>query len=200
MADEYELSPDERLCHAVMDALSRSEPIRASSLESIRVKATNGKVELQGIIASEALRYVAEQLARAVPGVKAIVNHLATNEGMERRVALALASDKSTRHLRVAVRAGDGVVTLYGAVGSQGEADVVAAVAGSAANGMQIHNRLQLLPSDEPVILLWQHSLEGRGEAAAARPAAKPTLPAGEPTLAATPSEAPPAAPVGGTA
>src|SRR5450756_1587123 len=121
MADEYELSPDERLCHDVMDAISRSEPIRASSLDGIRVKATNETVELKGIIASEALSYVAEQLARTVPGVKAVVNHLATNEGLERHVAMALASDESTRHQRVAVRVVEGAVFLYGAVASQVE-------------------------------------------------------------------------------
>ena len=200
MADEYELSPNERLRHAVMEAISRSEPIRASSLGSIRMKAADGKVELQGIIASEALRYVAEQLACAVPGVESIVNHLVTPAEMERRVALALASDESTRHQRIAVRAVDSVVTLYGAVGSQGEADMIAAVAGSASDGMQIHNRLQILPSDEPVILMWQNSLEGRGEAAAANPPKQPASPASEPSPVATPSGAPPTAQVGGTA
>lgn len=200
MADEYELSPDERLCHAVIEAISRSEPIRASSLGGIKVHATDGKVEMQGIIASEALKYVAEQLARAVPGVKSIVNHLATDAEVERRVAAALASDEATRHQRIAVRVQDNTVTLYGAVGSQGEADTVAAVAGSVTDGMQIHSRLQLLPSGEPVILMWQNSLEGRAEEAAEKPHEQPVSPVSEPTPAATPSGAPPAAQVGGTA
>lgn len=200
MADEYELSPNERLCHAVMDAISRSEPIRASSLGSIRVKAVDGKVDLQGIIASEALKYVAEQLACAVPGVKSIVNHLVTTAEMERRVATALASDESTRHQRIAVRVVDSVVTLYGAVDSQGEAETVAAVAARGADGMQIHNRLQILTSGEPVILMWQNSLEGRGEAAAANPPKQPAPPTSEPSPVAAPSGVPPTAQVGGTA
>jgi len=200
MADEYELSPDERLCHDVMDAISRSEPIRASSLDGIRVKATNETVELKGIIASEALSYVAEQLARTVPGVKAVVNHLATNEGLERHVAMALASDESTRHQRVAVRVVEGAVFLYGAVASQVEADGIVALASTAADGLKVQSRLQLLPSGEPVILLWQNSLEGRGEAAAAKPAQAPAPPAGEPGPQVTPSEVPPPAAVGGAA
>ncbi len=199
MADEYDISPDERLSHAVMEAISRSEPIRASSLESIRVKANNGEVELQGIIASEALKYVAEGLARAVPGVKSLVNHLVSTPEMERRIALALASNESTRHQRIVVRVLDNVVTLYGAVNSQGEADTFVAVVARAADGMQIHSRLQVVPPDEPVILLWQNSLEGRGEVTAAKPANGEVSPDGEPSSVGAP-ETPPAAPVGGTA
>ena len=199
MADEFEISADERLCHAVTDALSRSEPIRASSLDSIIVKATNGKVDLEGIVASDPLRYVAEQLASSVPGVKALANHLTTPEQVERRVGTALAADAYTRHLHIAVRAGEGAVTLYGAVESEAEASGAETVAATAAGSLKVHSRLQILTPGEHVILLWQDSLEGRNEVPVK--ADEATAGTADEHLAATsPTEAPPAATVGGTA
>lgn len=199
MADEFEISADERLCHTVMDALSRSEPIRASSLDSIIVKATDGKVDLEGIVASDPLKYVAEQLASSVPGVKALANHLTTPEELERRVGAALAANESTRHLHIAVRVVDGFVALYGAVESQAEASGAETVAAAAVGGLKVHSRLQLLTPGEHVILLWQDSLEGRNEVPVKADEATAGT-ADEHPAATSPTEAPPAATVGGTA
>lgn len=199
MTEDFELSPNAILSRAVQEAISRSEPIRAIAMDSIKVESRNGVVVLKGIIPSDALRYVAERLARAVTGVKDVVNQLSTSEGMERRIALALATNEATRHQRIAVRVVEGVATLYGAVHAKEEADMLLSVAGTACDGLQLQSRLQLLPTDEPVILTWQNSIEGRA-AATAKPEAQSGPTDSESASESAPSETPPAAAVGGMA
>jgi osmotically-inducible protein OsmY len=199
MTREEELSRDEELSRAVKDAISRSEPIRATAMDGLKVEASDGSVVLRGVIASEPQRYVAEQLASKVSGVKAVVNQLATSEQLESKIALALASDETTRHLRVTVRVVSGVARLYGAVASLKENELATAVARRAAGGIDTQSHLHVVPPGQPVTLLWQCSMEGRQQAASAKPTPSESEPHDDDSRTASP-EAPPAAMLGGTA
>ena len=47
----------------------------------VRVQVKNGEVTLDGRVADEPARHVAELIADAVPGVRGVVNRLATSRG-----------------------------------------------------------------------------------------------------------------------
>ena len=194
-ANSHSSSADETLCLAVKDAISRSEPIRASSRDSIEVEATDGKIVLSGLVGSDSQRYLAESLAAAVPGVRAVENLLIAREDLERTIAYALGSSETTRHLRIMVRATGRVPTLYGVVKSQAESTSVEEVARGAIHGLEVRNSLRILPPNEHVIILEQHSLEGRQMAGTSlkrlQDAEAVGVPEGESPVVRTPPAAP---------
>ncbi len=178
---------DERLSRSVMDALWRSEPIRSLDLGSLQVVARGRTVVLRGLVATEAHKYAAARLANGVPGVGEVVNELVTDHDLERSVALALASDETTRHHRIVVRVVGGVASLYGAVPDAGTAERVRNVAIAVPGLVGVESKLQIVPPGTPVILSWQHSVEGR-------PLPTPQSPdAAEPGVAAQPEPEKPA-------
>ncbi|MHB0868752.1 MAG: BON domain-containing protein [Chloroflexota bacterium] len=153
---------DEKLSLSVVNALWRSEPLRALDLDSVQVVASGGTVVLRGLVASDAHRYAAEQLARGVPGVAAVIDELVTDIDLERRVAMALASENATRKQRIAVRVAGGVASLYGAVPAAEAAERARAVALSVPGLVGVESKLQVVPPGVPAILAWQQSVEGR--------------------------------------
>ncbi len=154
---------EERLSRSVIDALSRSEPLRARDLGSLRVVSRGSRVVLQGLVASEAHEYAAIRIAQGVPGVGEVVDELVTDQDLERRVGVALASDDGTRHFHVVVRVSQGTATLYGAVPSQDAAAKVQAVALAAATQLSgAVSKLHVVAPGTPVVLAWQNSIEGR--------------------------------------
>lgn len=186
---------DEMLARSVRDALWRSEPIRALDLDSLQVEARDGIVVLRGIVASEAHSFAAVQLARGVPGVKEVVNQLRTDEDLERRIAVALASDPAARRHRTAVNVVGGVAYLYGVVPTEEEAEAIRKVAANVAGLVGVESRLQVVPPGTRVVLAWQGSVEGRplphrgegtspGEAGStSEPSPRETETAGSPTV-----------------
>lgn len=153
---------DERLTHAVKSALWRSEPIRALDLDTIHVVARGGTVVLRGLVASDAHKHAAAQLARGVPGVADVVNELVTDVELERHVALALASDRTTRGQRISVKVAGGVASLYGAVPAPAVAEQARRVALGVPGLIGVESHLRVVPPGDTVILAWQHSVEGR--------------------------------------
>lgn len=186
---------DEMLARSVRDALWRSEPIRALDLDSLQVEARDGIVVIRGIVASEAHSFAAVQLARGVPGVKEVVNQLRTDEDLERRIAVALASDPAARRHRTAVNVVGGVAYLYGVVPTEEEAEAIRKVAANVAGLVGVESRLQVVPPGTRVVLAWQGSVEGRplphrgegtspGEAGStSEPSPRETETAGSPTV-----------------
>ena len=159
-------SGDEDLLMAVMDAISRSEPLRGRAMNDLLVEVSGGKVVISGVVASAALRIRAGQLASMVDGVDLVENRLVTSEEVEGHISRALAADPITHRFRIAVKVVDRTASLYGAVETKEEAERAGKVAAAAAEGLEITNRLQLLPPGRPALLLWQQSVEGRQEVA----------------------------------
>ena len=153
---------DEMLARSVRAALWRYEPIRALDLDSLQVEARDGIVVLRGIVASEAHSFAAAQLARGVPGVKEVVNQLTTDEALERRIAVALASNPAVRRHRTAVNVVGGVAYLYGVVPTEEDAEAIRRVAADVAGIVGVESRLRVVPPGTPVVLAWQASVEGR--------------------------------------
>lgn len=186
---------DELLRLSVKDAISRYEPIRAAAIDFMEIESSEGNVVLNGLVGSEAQKYVAAQLAARVRGVVAVENRLVTREDVERRVSLALASSADTSHLRINVHVSELIVTLHGVVENPREASEALAVARDAAGGLEVKSEIETLPAGQDAIILEQHSLEGRRLAvppgssqqqptpaspATATPSSNPTAPTAE--------------------
>lgn len=134
---------DEKVSRAVRDALWRSEPIRALDMDSLRVRARDGIVVLQGIVASETHKFAAGQLARGVAGVKEVINSLTSDEELERRIAAAVASKEATRKHRITVNVIGGVAALYGTVPSAEDVEAIRRVALAVPEVVGVESRLQ---------------------------------------------------------
>jgi osmotically-inducible protein OsmY len=150
------------LINAVRRALWRSVAIRALNLDQLEIEAHGDTVELRGIIASPSLRYVAEQVTRSVRGVQNVVNLLITDEELERDIARALSSEPELRKRRISVNVTTGVASLYGAVFSEEEAEAYRDIAISVPGVVGVESKLHILRLDQPIVLSWQRSLEGR--------------------------------------
>jgi osmotically-inducible protein OsmY len=108
---------DNRLAAAVREALRSYEPLRLSR-SIIEIGSRDGVIELSGIVRSAAMKPIAEQIARSVPGVKAVSNHLHTDAEIEAEAARALAEDPRTRLTtdRIVLRSTLGTCYLSGRV------------------------------------------------------------------------------------
>jgi len=119
-------------------------------------------VVLKGLLASEAHRQLAARLARGVPGVVEVIDEMVTDQDLERRVAVALASDEGTRHYRIVVRVSAGVARLHGVVPSAEIAEKARTIALTVPGLVDVDSRLRTVPAGTPVLLTWQNSVEGR--------------------------------------
>ncbi|MER3406381.1 MAG: hypothetical protein C4289_15460 [Chloroflexota bacterium] len=63
---------------------------------ALEVRVENGVVTLHGVVPTERDRIAAERIARDTPGVWDVVNHLVSDEQIERAVGEALRSDPVT--------------------------------------------------------------------------------------------------------
>lgn len=155
-------SHDEALRLAVVEAISRSEPIRAAALDSIGVTASHGTVVLTGHVPTAAHQYVAGHLASSVHGVEKVDNRLEIDEEVEGRIAVALSEAEATKQLRISVHVSEGAAVLFGAVEDDATASLVLSVAKQAAGTLEVRNSLRIVPPGSHALLLWQNSLEGR--------------------------------------
>jgi osmotically-inducible protein OsmY len=162
MSNSKEEPVNERLAEEVRRALWRSTPLRALNLDQLEIEARGHTVSLGGVVASPSLKYVAERVARSVPGVREVVNLLITDEQLEREIASALSSTPELRRRRITVNATGGVAVLYGAVASEEEAEKYRSLALTIPGVVGVESRLHVLPAGKSIVLTWQKSLEGR--------------------------------------
>lgn len=186
----------DRLRLAVVDAISRSEPIRAIGLDTIQVEVKHRTAILSGRVPTVSLSFVAGRLAASVGGIEGVENHLAIDEEIEGKIALALAANEATMHLRISIRVSDNCATLYGAVDDETVAATATSVATTAADGLEVRSNLRVVPPGSHAILLWQNSLEGRQMVERPAPAEAAT----EPESPADGGASPTASPIGGMA
>lgn len=113
--------PSERLTQdlatEVEGALWSYDPLRTSIVD-LAVTVEGGRVRLAGIVRGIGQKSMAERLAGRVPGVTEVTSELLTDTDLESAVALALASDESTRLTtdRVTIKSILGAVYLGGTV------------------------------------------------------------------------------------
>lgn len=106
---------DATLRAKVEERLYRYDPLRVN-FHLIRVEAQDGRVILEGVVPSTAMKRMAESLARAVPGVREVQNGLVADPEIEAELGLRLAADPelSPPQARVLVTSVQGDVTLAG--------------------------------------------------------------------------------------
>lgn len=166
---------DSQLQAAILEALWKCDPIRQSQ-PRLDVEVRDGVVELRGNIRSRTMKETAAELARRIPGVREVINHLVSDTDLEILVAAALAHDPRTRLTtgQVFVKAYLGTVHLHGRVASE-EIKVAAEELAAQVPGVwAVVNELVAPPKPKP---------------APAKPVARPTVPV-------RPAEPTPAAPV----
>jgi|GEM_PF-891408 len=168
----------------ILEALWNSESIRQSQ-PRLAVETRDGTVELRGNVRSRAIKEIAADLARRVPGVREVINNLVTDTDLEIQAAAALVRDRRTRLFtdKIVVKSILGRVRLRGRVASEeikvAAEELVAQIPGvhTVVNDLEAPPRLKPAP-------------------AAAKPATpvRPVTPPARPT-APPPAEPAPAAP-----
>ena len=108
-------SVDHELAEAVERALW-DEPILRGGHSAIEVEVAQGAVTLRGHVLSVTAKAQACEIARHVPGVRKISDHLVADEQLEIDVAQALARDPRTRSDNIRVYVHQGAVDLHGPV------------------------------------------------------------------------------------
>ncbi|MFP4435742.1 MAG: BON domain-containing protein [Chloroflexaceae bacterium] len=105
---------------AIRDDVERTlwehAPVRTHDSYTIGVTVSGGHVVLRGHTRTTADQMQAEQVARAVPGVRSVTNAIIADGELVNAVAQALANDSRLHGLRVFVRVAYGIVTLGGEV------------------------------------------------------------------------------------
>ncbi len=111
---------DATLRAKVEERLYRYDPLRVN-FHLIRVEARDGRVILDGVVPSTAMKRMAETLARSIPGVREVQNDLRSDPEIEAELGLRLAADPelSPPQARVLATSVQGDVTLAGWVPSE---------------------------------------------------------------------------------
>ncbi|WP_376790368.1 BON domain-containing protein [Thermoflexus sp.] len=106
---------DATLRAKVEERLYRYDPLRVN-FHLIRIEARDGRVILDGVVPSTAMKRMAETLARSIPGVREVQNDLIADPEIEAELGLRLAEDPdlSPPRARVLVTSVQGDVTLAG--------------------------------------------------------------------------------------
>jgi hypothetical protein len=95
----------------VTNAILALDALRAAPAE-VNVSVTNGQVALTGIVPSRMTAAEVERVARTVPGVASVSNHLLDDGSLTLLVAHALATDPRTRSIPPGYR----VICVFGHV------------------------------------------------------------------------------------
>ncbi|MFQ6059476.1 MAG: BON domain-containing protein [Anaerolineae bacterium] len=137
---------DRELCTAVEEALRRYDPLRHSG-SPITVISHDGTVELTGVVPSQAIKLVAADLARRVPGVREVRNHLISDTEIEIQAAQALAQDDRTRLASnpILVRSMLGVLYLRGTVASPEAKAAVTEIVRGIEGVREVVNQIEIL-------------------------------------------------------
>jgi osmotically-inducible protein OsmY len=116
-----EYRPDPEIAADVLAALERHPQLRVASLPGITVRVHDGIVYLEGNVATQSHRRLAEEIAASVRGVLEVRNELYADDAVQVQIAQALARDLRTRGLIIHVDVRRGVVELQGTVQSEEE-------------------------------------------------------------------------------
>jgi hypothetical protein len=111
--------PDESILEDIWMAFQNVDTIRLYDLQSISLTVEQGQVLLSGHIAKEFHYRNMEEIARSVNGVKAVHNHLTTDQSLILQVAQSLAEDKRIRLMILPVHCDHGWIALGGEVPSR---------------------------------------------------------------------------------
>ena len=146
------LAADERLAdtdikEAVLRLFKLKKGVRARLLE---VSCREGIVELTGFTDSLLSRERAEDMAKAVRGVRGVINEISIHTPdlpdaeLQRRVELALLQDPATCGYPVHCHAHDGEIMVEGTVQSWAEEQLVLQVLSSVPGVRELNNRLRV--------------------------------------------------------
>lgn len=116
-----EYRPDSEILADVLAALDRHPQLRVASLPGISVRVQDGIVYLEGNVATQSHRRLAEEIAAGVRGVLGVRNLLYADDAVRVQVAQALARDLRTRGLIIHVDVRRGAVELQGTVHTEEE-------------------------------------------------------------------------------
>lgn len=132
--------------------------------QQIQVAVQNRVVTLQGYVESDALRARAEQAARGLPKVSAVVNrlkigqpkvgtpHPANDRELSQQISAALADDRDNFVNPAAIKAecAGGTVTLSGTVASRAERALAERIARSVPGVRAVNNQLAVADRPQP--------------------------------------------------
>ncbi len=126
------ISPhDEDLREKVMESIWKEQSIRVLDFNDIQVEAVNGEVTLYGHVSKSLNKYLAEECARKVDGVKSFRNEIIIDEDLRVMVARALGNDQRTRPYVINVGCQHGWINLTGVVPDNEVCTAVEEIAGS---------------------------------------------------------------------
>jgi osmotically-inducible protein OsmY len=106
---------------------------------------SDGVVVVSGPVRSRTIPNQVREILSAVPGVRAVEDHLLPDPDLEVRIAEALRRDPRTAQLppgAIVTRVTYGTATLLGKLRSGKDRDAVLAVAGAVADVLQVDDRL----------------------------------------------------------
>ncbi|HVP20840.1 MAG TPA: BON domain-containing protein [Anaerolineaceae bacterium] len=113
---EQRKRPDDLILDDIWRAVLNEETIRAIDINDISIDVEYGQVFLNGHVLNDNSDQRIEALARSVPGVMNVHNHLVTDHDLRIQVAQALGEDERTRHFMLPVNCCHGWVELGGMV------------------------------------------------------------------------------------
>ncbi|MCS6964175.1 BON domain-containing protein [Thermoflexus sp.] len=136
---------DATLRARVEERLYRYDPLRVN-FHLIRVDARDGRVILEGVVPSTAMKRMAEILARSIPGVREVQNDLVADPEIEAELGLRLAADPelSSPQARVLATSVQGDVTLAGWVPNEAARQRAEQIARSIRGVRNVVNNLQV--------------------------------------------------------
>ena len=136
---------DMELERAIKEAIL-AEPVLRSLLtyRRIAVEVQSGVATLRGHAPTSARRRIIEHIARSVPGIQRVDNHIIADDALDIQVAQALGRDPRTRPEIILVNTSQGYVYLTGSVRDEGARSAAEEVAASVPGARGIVNGIRL--------------------------------------------------------
>lgn len=110
------LRPAKDVLAGLWEAAWRVDTIRSLDLASLSMSIEGGRLLLEGHLACETSRWHIRAIARDMPGILAVEDHLVVDRELEVEVAQALAGDERTRPFVLRVACDHGWIRLDGEV------------------------------------------------------------------------------------
>jgi osmotically-inducible protein OsmY len=142
---DLDVMDDATLQAKVEERLYRYDPLRVN-FHLIRICARDGRVILEGVVPSTSMKRMAENLARAVPGVQEVQNDLISDPEIEAELGLRLAADLDLGPpcAQVLVTSVQGNVTLAGWVPDEAAGQRAEEIARSVHGVRNVANNLRV--------------------------------------------------------
>jgi len=109
---------DDSILGDIWQALWKEEIIQSIDIHDFSVDVENGEACLSGHVSGDSNQQQIEEIARSVPGVIAVHNHIVADHDLIIQVAQALGKDERTGPFRLPVRCYHGWVEITGVVPS----------------------------------------------------------------------------------